>query len=499
MTINREVAIGPQHFSGGAHLQSAEDRALANQVRGILQEQARDRVNGANVLDLVDNSTGQAGIVFVGDVTGGNFEDLLTTNRNHGFVTGEGPFRLAGADLPSALTTTTDYWVIVKSATELQLALSKPDAITVPPVAEEIGDDGSGTDLTILALMPADDYVAVDLSTAGGASVLGTTFGAANTVYDTIANAHSTLANRLNLVLAQINAGSMDDGQGTDGAGTIAAIDQTVGTDNTDEDDALVIADAIIVEAELRNNEATLVNAIERARSAVGLVTTPTGLTLRNDFGVARASTFPGKPTHAVVDASETEGDLTATLTNAVASDATTSVLGVAELEFDEHTESFAGNVALFAILIDEITASTGTKVTEISVYFNPTDFTAPTSQTFQSPVDGRVRSLRTMITDAALATADNEIGVDLSTGTITGLIADITSGAAIGVVDVDTTTNTGVPGDSATNHVNKGDTVTVTTEGTGTAAGAIVWVGIEETNENRQALAGHAGNGGLL
>jgi Flp pilus assembly protein TadG len=63
------------------------------------------------------------------------------TAQDHGFVTGDGPFRLTGS-LPNKLSTSTDYYAIVKDANTIWLATSKANATAGTKLV--IGTGGSG-------------------------------------------------------------------------------------------------------------------------------------------------------------------------------------------------------------------------------------------------------------------------------------------------------------------------------------------------------------------
>lgn len=78
-------------------------------------------------------------------VTASGASDVFTTGAAHGLSTGDGPFYLAGADLPLNTVEDTNYWVVVTSTTTFKLATSLANAVNVVPVVIDLGDDGSGT------------------------------------------------------------------------------------------------------------------------------------------------------------------------------------------------------------------------------------------------------------------------------------------------------------------------------------------------------------------
>jgi hypothetical protein len=84
--------------------------------------------------------------------------DEITTTVAHGFVTGDGPLRATTTDtLPAGLATATDYYAIRVSATELQLAATRADAVAAEPVAVDITDAGTGTHTLTLAGVDVTD------------------------------------------------------------------------------------------------------------------------------------------------------------------------------------------------------------------------------------------------------------------------------------------------------------------------------------------------------
>lgn len=76
-------------------------------------------------------------------VTADSLTGTFTSASAHGRTTGDGPFTLVGTDIPVSLATSTNYWVIVTSATTFKLADSFLNAMNNVPLS--LGDDGSGT------------------------------------------------------------------------------------------------------------------------------------------------------------------------------------------------------------------------------------------------------------------------------------------------------------------------------------------------------------------
>ena len=74
-----------------------------------------------------------------------NADNDVTFAAAHDLQTADGPFRLttSGADLPSGLSTGTNYWMIRVNATKLSFASTLANAIAGTVVA--LADDGTGT------------------------------------------------------------------------------------------------------------------------------------------------------------------------------------------------------------------------------------------------------------------------------------------------------------------------------------------------------------------
>jgi hypothetical protein len=100
-------------------------------------------------------------------ITGATFAADTLAVVDHPFITGDGPVRLTGADLPAPLVIDTDYWVVVVDSATLKLATSLADAIATVPVVVNLADDGSGTRTIVhpsfllqrQAIVRATDYI----------------------------------------------------------------------------------------------------------------------------------------------------------------------------------------------------------------------------------------------------------------------------------------------------------------------------------------------------
>lgn len=107
-----------------------------------------------------------------GDFTSTFGTDTLTM-ADHQFQTGD-EFRLVGSDLPSGLSTGTDYFVIRTDDDDFQVASSHVNAIAGTAIV--LADDGSGT--RQVSMLPAHnhklyiDHFAIRSGATGGAIVV---------------------------------------------------------------------------------------------------------------------------------------------------------------------------------------------------------------------------------------------------------------------------------------------------------------------------------------
>lgn len=92
---------------------------------------------------------------------------------DHTFVTGDGPVRLVGDDLPDGLAEATDYWLVVVDGSVVQLAASYEDAVDEPPVLVDLEDAGTGD-----MLLSSPDFAAQRGWLVQGADYLEQMFGA---------------------------------------------------------------------------------------------------------------------------------------------------------------------------------------------------------------------------------------------------------------------------------------------------------------------------------
>lgn len=455
MSLNLRAFITEDHFQGQKKVHDLGVAGLTKTLRNLLQRSASRAVKALGIAALTDNSTGTAGMVFTAAVS-----DVITAAEGPDFQTGDGPFRVVnvGGALPTGLTAGTDYWVRRISSTTFYFATSIANARAGTVV--NITGAGSGTQY-LLALKPVAVPAEADVS--GGTT--GCTAASVNTSMDTVADAQATLAGRVNAVLAvSAQAGSVSDGQGTDGAGTISAIDKDVAA-NTNDTDSVAYAGLRTVFDELLANQKALVLLITKLRRAVGL----------SDVPVTRAGSNQG---------SQPVGfDLVATLTNTVSS--ADAVSSATEAAVEAALNDLADNVAFLADQLDEVTAVTGGSagVIEVSAYVDGTAYAAGTDVSVVSPVSGRIRGMRTQVVDAA-TTGVGAVTAEIGGVAVSGLTVTVADSAPIGAIDQDL-----VVADGATNIIEKGEAIAVQSDGTPTTGAIVATLFIEPTEEGELVL----------
>lgn len=119
---------------GIAVLASAQLSAVTS-LRGCIEVTPQDRGLWLEYAQVVGSST-DAGIVVADAGTPDPFSVIASSSNivvasGHGFATGDGPVRLIDGteEVPPAIDTDTDYWLVVDSDVNLQLAPSRADAL----------------------------------------------------------------------------------------------------------------------------------------------------------------------------------------------------------------------------------------------------------------------------------------------------------------------------------------------------------------------------------
>lgn len=463
MSLNRDAAVRDNHFAGLSNVSSRDESGLAAALRGILIEAAKDRIGKQNTINLVDNSGGTAGVVATFDFTGGAFEDLVTVSGGIDMQTGEGPFRLIeSGGLPTGLDDSTDYYCIRKSATTMQLASSKLNALAGTRV--EFTSDGTPTNyIGYVAARPALD-ASVDTGETTGA-----TSATVNESLDDVLVSCATLAERANIVLGVIGAGSVNDGPETGGSGTIGAHDVDV-AGNSDDTDCASYDSVQAAMQDVDDAIATIAAVINVCRKAVGL----------NPVCVASGH------------AGTIEAGLDINGGSAIenAEDVDPPVGAPTEVAIEAILDWYVNDIAFLATQLDAVTDCDVVKVTTLTFYINPTIVASGADVALGCPVSGRIRRWYAQVTDGAVGTADSVVTIEVNGTAVTGASITLpTAGSAVGDVVADAIDNVG------TDTVRPGDNIAVQTDGAGDTAGHRIVLEIEQgADANAENLPNYAG-----
>lgn len=347
MSLDRDVQFGRESFAGGGRVFEKGGRGAAAAIQSIFQKLAQIRLEAESITALTDSSGGAAGNVFTTDFGTDDRIDLAEATQ---VVSGSGPFRLAntGGGLPAGLSASVDYFLRREDddvGVEFTLHLTKAAAEDASSTPVDITSDGTGTQF-LLAVKEAADFTDSDLT----GLTTGVTIASLDTAADTVMDAYATLAGQVNLVLAEVGGDSIDVGPGTDGSGTIGAIDDSAAA-NTVDTDATTFASAQAVRGDLEDAQYTVIEAVNVCRRSVGLADVPItgrqGVASRPDSGAGRIN-------------GEIEQGLDinqgAAIENAVVTDATTIASAVLLAEWDAMVDVLADNVALLADQLDAVT-----------------------------------------------------------------------------------------------------------------------------------------------
>ena len=463
MARDRSVKINSKHFSGNSQTYADTPGGLSPTMVGLLQELARERVKRLNILDLINNVAGTRGISATFDATGGAFEDMVTITA-HGAATGDGPYQLIGGTVPTGLAAATDYFLIVKNANVFQLATSKANALS--GTVETFSSDGSSIELDAIdARVSKADLTAANLT----GLTTGITSASLNTAADTVTAGYAVLATRVNELRTPLSMGAMDVGPGTvAAAGTVPVVDDSASNNSGNTDSATHVSGQAVLQ-DLLDAERTLIAGVNEVCAAVG-VTKLTFLSSHNGSIEVGLDINQG----AAIDNAADGADATSTFLLT---------------EWDAALDSLSDNMETIVAKVDDLTDNVAEVIHYVFFHYNLTDLSAGTDITLTSPVNGRIRGITTMVTDATVATGNNVIDVENPSGTaVTGGQVTVANSSPIGTMDTDAIA------DTATNIVKKGAPITLDSDGGSTDAGLIGWLHIVETDESAIASVNYAG-----
>ena len=234
--------------------------------------------------------------------------------------------------LPVGLSAATDYWVKRTGDNTYTLYLTEAAALDPQSVAVDITTIGAGAH----RLGAIGQPVAL-VSDDGAGDTDSFTAASGNTSFDLVMTAYATLVERAVIAAASIGAGTINDGPGSGGSGTIAAIDVDVAANSSDTT-GTTFASAETIVTELLNGQKTVADYISVLRFAVGLGRVPEA---NNVLGAVDAVGVNGAG---------------ADITNAVTTTAVTILVSATEAGIEALLVVLADNIAFLADQLDEVT-----------------------------------------------------------------------------------------------------------------------------------------------
>ena len=234
--------------------------------------------------------------------------------------------------LPAGLVAATDYWVRRTGDNTYTLFTTKAAALDAQGIAEDITSTGAGAH----RFGALGEPVAI-VTDDGAGDTDSFTAASGDTSFDTVMTSYATLVERAVIAAASVGCGTINDGPGSGGGGTIAAVDVDVAA-NTSDTTGVTFASAETIVEELLNGQATVADYISVLRLAVGLGRVP------------EANNVTGK-----VDAVGVNGAGVA-ITNAVTTDATTILVSATAAGIEALLIVLQDNIAFLAEQLDDVT-----------------------------------------------------------------------------------------------------------------------------------------------
>lgn len=234
--------------------------------------------------------------------------------------------------LPTGLAAATDFWVRRTGDNAYQLYTTKLAALNPRSTPVDLTTIGIG----LFRFQAIGQPIAL-VSDDGASDTDSFTAASGDTSFDTIMTSYATLVERAVVAAASVGCGTINDGPGSGGSGTIAVTDVDVAANSNDATGVTFAETQTIVE-ELLSAQKTVANYISVLRLAVGLGRVP------------EASNVSGE-----VDDVGVNGAGVA-ITNCVTTDATTIAESAREDEIEPLLVVLTDNIALLADQLDEVT-----------------------------------------------------------------------------------------------------------------------------------------------
>ncbi len=323
-----------------------------------------------------------------------------------------------------------------------------------PPLVDTSGGT-AGADLATIATPPV-----ADTSSSGGATV-----ASVDVSFLTILDAYATLIGRCNLFRVLAGMGSAPIGPGSDGVGTIGAIATSLVAASGDSSVSQVSVAAII--SDILDRQRVVRANVDEIRRAVGLAPIP-------------VSSEQGSGDRAFLE-------MPAIAAAAAVTPGAAATEGVAAAAIEAELTKLADNVALFAAQVDDALRARRNRAT-ITHAFRSGDYAAGTSAWAISPGNGRIRRVRTVVSEGT--TGAGVVAVELGGVLVAGSPVTVAGGAPLGDID-----DSGEIPDDPTTVVTDGQAIEITSDGAATAGNVTVMLEIEP-DELAATLDNHIGIG---
>ena len=492
MPKNLDNSFGINHLVGSARVyeKGQEPRSLSRHIRNLLQKDARNRVRKSNVAPMTDSSGGTAAVQYEQSDSG-----VLAANDLEGLTTG-----ITSASLNTAADTVMNAYAVI---------LERLNDAIFASLGAGAADEGPGTIATSGTIAAIDDTAANNGDDTDAASAVS-----ARAVQADLLHAQSLVIKAIDDARVMVGlARQVPAGPGRwDGTGDLtfadAGPDTITRASGSWVDDGFMPGDVIVSTGSADNNgtftiddmTATVLTLVAADVLVAEVITAategPTYTLLTNS-----RRTFPGRLEGAdtlVIDGAPSAGGSVWTLSFETggagisnAADVDPPVAAPLLVDWDLFVDQLSDNIALMADLVDEVTGSTtngAPVVHQVPFWIDQTQFADGSDVLVTSPVNGRIRGMRTVVMDEVTAGAA-AITAEIGGAAVTNLAVTVGTGAAIGDFDLDVAV-----ADTAANLVKKGEQVAIQTDATPTAGAVAGWLEVVETGEGDDNLAGYAG-----
>jgi hypothetical protein len=264
MGLDRTLTVRPGSFAGNSKVYSAGPEGLANQVRQLQAVVAGLKV-GALGLDwgTADSST----LVGRTIIDGSDFanDNLTLVNGDLRVPTGH-LIELAGADLPDGLTANTEYFVVRNEGSNTTFKVA--ESLHQAAVGQFVALTGAGSGAQWIKRQIALPTELVTFDGTGGVLAVGESEFNVNA--DSLLDALASVNRLMNVIRVELGMPQPGIGTLTGSIATVAAVD-LISIANGNDNDAILFADAQVIEQELNDAIVTVAMNVNDVAAALGL------------------------------------------------------------------------------------------------------------------------------------------------------------------------------------------------------------------------------------